>query len=126
MDIGSKIKKIRNENKLSQEQFAGRFHVTRQTVSNWENNRNYPDMASLKQLSDEFHMSFDVLLKDDRDLLEKIDETSKSAIGRKRIIVILIVTLCTVFIMFFWYLAEGLRRHPMGIELIQIQMSGCW
>ena len=50
---------------MSQEQFADLFHVTRQTVSNWENNRNYPDMFSLKQISDTFQVSFDMLLKDD-------------------------------------------------------------
>ena len=53
---------------MSQEQFADLFHVTRQTVSNWENNRNYPDMFSLKQISDTFQVSFDMLLKDDLEL----------------------------------------------------------
>ncbi len=62
---------------MSQEQFADLFHVTRQTVSNWENNRNYPDMFSLKQISDTFQVSFDMLLKDDLELMSTIDQTKR-------------------------------------------------
>ena len=39
MEIGKQIQKIRKENNLSQEQFGKSFHVTRQTVSNWENKK---------------------------------------------------------------------------------------
>lgn len=79
MDIGHKIFQIRKEHGLSQEQFAQKFHVTRQTVSNWENNRNYPDMDSLRQISDEFGVSFDMLLKEDEELIQRIDSTKKTA-----------------------------------------------
>ena len=37
MEIGKQIQNIRKEHNLSQEQFGKMFHVTRQTVSNWEN-----------------------------------------------------------------------------------------
>ena len=37
MDIGNQILSIRKEQKLTQEEFGNLFHVTRQTVSNWEN-----------------------------------------------------------------------------------------
>ena len=43
MNIGNKIQKLRNDCNMSQAEFAEKFHVTRQTVSNWENNKNYPD-----------------------------------------------------------------------------------
>ena len=36
MDIGQKILEIRKAEGLSQTEFAEKFHVTRQTVSNWE------------------------------------------------------------------------------------------
>ena len=47
MDIGSTIRTIRTNHGLSQDQMAELFHVTRQTVSNWENNRHYPDLSTL-------------------------------------------------------------------------------
>ena len=39
MNIGNQISTIRKEQKLTQEQFGSLFHVTRQTVSNWENEK---------------------------------------------------------------------------------------
>lgn len=64
MEIGKQIQKIRKENNLSQEQFGKRFHVTRQTVSNWENEKSYPDLQTLISISEEFDISLDKLLKD--------------------------------------------------------------
>ena len=39
MNIGSKIIEIRKKRNMTQEDFAKIFHVTRQTVSNWENQK---------------------------------------------------------------------------------------
>ena len=47
MEIGKQIKKYRTEMKLSQEELAEKIFVSRQTISNWENNKNYPDVKSL-------------------------------------------------------------------------------
>ena len=42
MNLADNLKKIRNDNKLSQEQLAEQLHVTRQAVSNWENGKTQP------------------------------------------------------------------------------------
>ena len=47
MNIGTQILKIRKEKALTQEEFGKIFHVTRQTVSNWENEKRYPDLQIL-------------------------------------------------------------------------------
>lgn len=47
MNIGKKIIEIRKERNMTQEDFANIFHVTRQTVSNWENEKSYPDLQTL-------------------------------------------------------------------------------
>ena len=52
MQLGQTIQKIRKENHLTQEEFAEIFHVTRQTVSNWENEKSYPDLLTLVAISD--------------------------------------------------------------------------
>ena len=59
MQLGQTIQKIRKENHLTQEEFAEIFHVTRQTVSNWENEKSYPDLLTLVAISDNFHISLD-------------------------------------------------------------------
>lgn len=47
MEFHEQIKQIRKEQKLTQEQFANTLHVTRQAVSNWESNKNLPDLEML-------------------------------------------------------------------------------
>lgn len=51
MNIGTQILKIRKEKGLTQEEFRKIFHVTRQTVSNWENEKSYPDLQILIDIS---------------------------------------------------------------------------
>ncbi len=63
MKLGQTILDIRKERKMTQEEFAQIFHVTRQTVSNWEKEKNYPDLETLIFMSDEFNISLDVMLK---------------------------------------------------------------
>ena len=63
MNIGKKIIEIRKERNMTQEDFANIFHVTRQTVSNWENEKSYPDLQTLIRISNEFCVSLDTILK---------------------------------------------------------------
>ncbi|MGL6108126.1 helix-turn-helix domain-containing protein [Romboutsia sp.] len=73
MEIGKQIKKYRNEMELSQDELAGKIFVSRQTISNWENNKNYPDVKSLLLLSSLFNVSLDILIKGDlEEMKEKI------------------------------------------------------
>lgn len=63
-DIGTKIKDARTAAQLTQEQVAEALGISRQTVSNWENDRTYPDIGSVVKLSDLYGVSLDYLLKD--------------------------------------------------------------
>lgn len=75
MEIGKQIRKYRMEAKLSQDELADKIYVTRQTISNWENDRNYPDIRSLVLLSSVFGISLDILVKGDvKAMKEQIDE----------------------------------------------------
>ena len=75
MDIGLKIKKLREQQKISQEELALKIFVSRQTISNWETNKSCPDVKSLITLSDIFNVSLDNFIKDDikemREVVEK-------------------------------------------------------
>ena len=84
MDIGNKIQKIRADQGMTQAEFADKFHVSRQTVSNWENNKNYPDLSILRSISDEYAISFDTLLKDDVEYISHIDNANDRAIKATR------------------------------------------
>ena len=80
MEIGKQIRKYRSELKLSQDELADKVYVTRQTISNWENDRNYPDIRSLVLLSNVFCISLDILVKGD---LEQMKDEIKAEDIRK-------------------------------------------
>jgi len=65
MNIGNEIKKHRAQMNISQEELAERVFVTRQTVSNWETEKSYPDIHSVLLLSQVFGTTVDALLKED-------------------------------------------------------------
>ena len=71
MELGKHIRKYRAEANISQEELADRVFVSRQTISNWENNKSYPDIKSLVLMSEIFHVSLDQLIKGD---LEKMKQ----------------------------------------------------
>ena len=62
MELGNQIKKYRSELQISQEQLADRIYVSRQTISNWENEKSYPDVNSLVLLSEVFQTFIDKLI----------------------------------------------------------------
>ena len=80
MEIGSQIKKLRNALGLSQEELAEKIYVTRQTISNWENEKSYPDIHSLLALSSIFEISLDQLIKGDIEIMKQ--EISKEEVRR--------------------------------------------
>lgn len=65
MDIGKRIREYRKIYNLSQEQLADKIFVSRQTVSNWENNKTYPDIQIIVSLSILFNVSLDELIRED-------------------------------------------------------------
>ena len=54
MELSRQIKKYRMQANLSQEELAEKIFVSRQTISNWENDKNYPDIKSLVLMSEVF------------------------------------------------------------------------
>ncbi len=65
MELGKRIKHYRTEKALSQDNLAERVYVSRQTISNWENDKSYPDINSIVLLSEVFDVSIDNLIKGD-------------------------------------------------------------
>lgn len=105
MELGKQIRMYRLENKLSQEELADRIYVSRQTISNWENDKNYPDINSLVLLSEVFKVSLDKLIKGDieimKDVIQKEEVDKMNHYGRIYTIM-LIVTVVSVVPLFMW------------------------
>lgn len=74
MEIGSKLKNARNEKGITQEQAAELLGVSRQTISNWENNKSYPDIISVIKMSNVYSVSLDHLLKEETSMKQTYQE----------------------------------------------------
>lgn len=105
MEFGKQIKKLRQEAQLSQEELAERIYVSRQTISNWENDKSYPDVNSLVLLSETFQISLDKLIKGDievmKDVIQKEEIEKMKRYGRIYTIM-LIVTVVSAVPLFMW------------------------
>ena len=62
MTFGEKIKKLRIDKGLTQDELAEKIFVTRTAVSKWESDRGYPNIDSLKALAGFFSVTVDDLL----------------------------------------------------------------
>ena len=116
MELGNQIKKYRTDMQLSQEELANRIYVTRQTVSNWENDKSYPDIHSLLLLSTFFHVSLDQLIKGDVKVMkETINKTDLQAFNRDSAI---FTVLLLAFIMSVIPLAKFLGYYGLAISAV--------
>lgn len=75
--IADIVKAQRKKHGQTQQEVAEVFHVTRQTVSNWENEKNYPDIPTLIAISDYYGISLDYLMKGDAKYMTKIKKEAK-------------------------------------------------
>lgn len=105
MELGKQIKMHRQEAHLSQEELANRVYVSRQTISNWENDKSYPDVNSLVLLSEIFQISLDNLIKGDievmKDVIQK-EEIEKMNRYGKSYTIMLIATAVSAAPLFMW------------------------
>lgn len=117
MEIGAIIKKARQEKGLTQEAAAEALGVSRQTISNWENSRTYPDILSVIRMSDLYAVSLDRLLKEEesvkqtyRDYLEESTNTVKSNERRSKLMLTLITLgLWALSVIAFWLVQGGMN-----------------
>lgn len=102
MEIGQKLKDARVHSGLTQEVVAEKINVSRQTISNWENEKSYPDIISVIELSNLYCISLDDLLKGDSKMIEHLEESTNvvksnkkliGAISLNIVVVILLITL---------------------------------
>ena len=105
MELGKQIKFYRQEVQLSQEELANRVYVSRQTISNWENDKSYPDVNSLVLLSEIFQISLDKLIKGDIEVMKEVikkEEIEKMNRYGKTYALMLIATAVSAVPLFMW------------------------
>ena len=109
MELGKQIKRYRMEINLSQEELADKVFVSRQTISNWENDKNYPDIKSLVLMSEVFHVSLDILIKGDLERMKKEIDKQEYAEFQKNsnifsiLFVVLLIVPVPLVMIFEWF-----------------------
>ena len=125
MDIGNKLNRARTKANLTQEQVAEALGVSRQTISNWENEKTYPDIKSVVTLSDLYGVSLDYLLKDKEEMsmsnyLDFLEESTNTVKSRNKLsLLILVLTYLVIWaisIIVFWFFTSG--SDAMGYSLM--------
>lgn len=109
MEIGKKLKNARIEAGLTQEKAAEKINVSRQTISNWENGKSYPDIISVIALSDLYSVSLDELLKGDQKMAEHLEESTNVVKSNKKLTgaILLNIILMILLIALNMLLPEG-------------------
>lgn len=103
MNLKEKLIKLRKDNNLTQDELAEKLYISRQTVSNWENGRTYPDIETLILISNKFYISLDDLLKTDKKVVRDIDKKIKSHKKLTIIIILLIIILISSLFLGYKY-----------------------
>lgn len=119
MEIGMKLKKARNEKGITQEQAAELLGVSRQTISNWENNKSFPDIVSVIKLSDSYSVSLDHLLKEEKmmkqtyqEFLEESTNTVKAKNNlSKSIIFATYFVVWIIAMVVFWTMQDNVEHY---------------
>lgn len=96
MEIGRKLKEARTASGLSQENVAEKINVSRQTISNWETEKTYPDIISVIKLSDLYSISLDDLLKGDPKMTEHLEESTNVVKSSKKLISAIILNIVLI------------------------------
>lgn len=125
MEIGQKLKKARTQSGYTQEAVAEKINVSRQTISNWENEKSYPDILSVIKLSDLYSISLDDLLKGDRKMIVHLEESTNIVKSNKKLIGAIIgnIILAIVMIAFSMLLPQNIFYLVIVFSLMVISTS---
>lgn len=119
MNIGQKLKNTRLIAGLTQESVAEEIGVSRQTISNWENDKSYPDIVNIIALSNLYSISLDELLKEDLKMVEYLQESTDTVKSRQKlsklVLVIAYLVIWVLSIVVFWF---GGNQDAMGYSLV--------
>ncbi len=117
MELAEQIRNRRTELGLSQDEVAEAIYVSRQTISNWETDKTYPDVESLLRLSVLFDTSVDELIKGDAATLERavaLDSRKMHWLTWAMIASIVLAVAFFVGLSAAWHEPSGIGRMSCG------------
>ena len=119
MEIGRKLKEARQMSGLTQENVAEKLNVSRQTVSNWETEKFYPDILYVLQLSDLYQVSLDELLKGDERMIQHLEDSTNVVKSNQKILLAFICNICLLFL-FFIFIIPISRSYLLTLLVVAL------
>ncbi|GAA0286790.1 transcriptional regulator with XRE-family HTH domain [Gracilibacillus halotolerans] len=117
MNLSVKLKTLRTEKNLTQEQLAEKLQVSRSTISSWETGRSYPDLEMVIEICDRFNVSLDYLLREDEKMVRKLNFGTK----QKRWLIGIVITLA--FLLFNTVISSlTFPANPKHLEVSNVMM----
>lgn len=107
MKFNEKIKKIRLDNNLTQEEMANKLYVSRSSIAKWEQDRGLPSVDLLYKISEKFDIKIDDLLNEEDikfitiENKKKIDKLNKEKFLYISLIMFLILSLLAFTVYYF-------------------------
>ncbi|WP_411163312.1 helix-turn-helix domain-containing protein [Lactobacillus johnsonii] len=122
MTFGKTLKERRSQLDLTQQEVAKKLYISRQTISNWENGKSYPDLDMLIKISDVYQVSIDSLLKEDQKLKKSLDTQKVESILLPMEYIPLLLNIATAILTFLvpkniWVIFVGLGLNLIGLAL---------
>ncbi|MDE7213213.1 MAG: helix-turn-helix domain-containing protein, partial [Anaeroplasmataceae bacterium] len=116
MNVGEKLKAARVRQGLTQDELAEKLHITRQTISNWENSKSYPDILQIVELSNLYGLSLDELLKDDEEMIKHLEKSTNVVKSKKKLYDLIFVGLYLViwYSILLWFWSGGADESALG------------
>ena len=113
---------MRKKAKLSQEQLAEKLDVIRQTISNWENGKFYPDIDALVKISKCFNILLDDLLSYDNKVLQYLKDNTDVVKSNKKLLyaILLNILIIILFIIIGITVNESISIFLFNLSLFLI------
>lgn len=99
MEIGKQLKEARIKSHLTQEMVSEKINVSRQTISNWENEKSYPDIINIIELSNLYSITLDELIKGDERMIEHLEESTNIVRSSKQLIGAILLNIFVVILL---------------------------
>ena len=125
MEFNEKLQELRKSKQLTQEELAERLFVSRTAISKWESGRGYPNIDSLKAISEFFDVTVDDLLSGDK-LLDIAAENSKEKENHIRDLVFGLLDCCTALLLFLPFFGQEVDGNVNAVTLFQLTDSALY
>lgn len=124
MEFNEKLQKLRKARNLTQEELAEAIFVSRTAVSKWESGRGYPNIDSLKELSQFFSVSIDELIRPD-EVVIAAERDKREFVGRQTSLICGMFDVMPVLLLFMPAFGNG-PDDPSAVSLLALSGTSPW